>query len=150
MLLPELLEVGFSGDPNSCVNQSLITQSPNKNIVWLAIWATGINTFYRDIWHQSACGRDIKRGSYVIQPSWVLATTQVGSYRQEPALSQPFQSHSKISGRARVSGSIHLTRSQVVQKIKAMQWYGGGKAKKPWGQKKPGCEGESGQAKTEK
>lgn len=49
-----------------------------------------------------------------------------------------------------MSGSVRLTRSQVVHKVKAMQWYGGGKAKKPWEQKNPGCEGESGQAKSKK
>lgn len=138
MFLPELLELDFSGDPNSCMSQSLITQCPNKNIVWLAIWATGINTFFGGIWHQSAC-RKTPNGA----PTWSSAAGEAVSslcgvqpHRLECiGRSLPFHrlfNHNLKSEGGPGGQGVWKRPSNTFPgcELKVLQWCGSGKAKK--------------------
>lgn len=108
--------------------------------MWLAIWATGINTFFTGIWHQSAC-RKTPNGA----PTWSSPAGEAVPFLcwvqphglESTGRSLPFHrlfNHTLKSGGQGVWKRPSNTFPGC--EVKVLQWCGRGKAKKTRGNRK--------------
>lgn len=142
MFSPGLLKLNFSGDPNSCVSQPLITPCVigyfGLQVLTPPLGVSGSRQQVErpsrtPVWSSSA-------GKALLCLCWICAATRGGIYRQKCALSWPFHHTQPWAGAGgQGSGNVSLTHSQIVDKMKVIQWHGSGKAKKMWEQKNPWC-----------